>query len=403
MRRLVFVLLACTSLLVAPVRAGGQEEQAVTVLRAARRLDVVSGQMVQPGVVVVQGEKILSVAEADVPEGATVVELGDRTLLPGLIDCHTHLTGDLEGDWVHRGVKELPADWALRGARNAKLTLQAGFTTVRDVGAAGFSDIALARAIERGFVQGPRMFPAGHSLGVTGGHCDTTGFAPEIAERDWRSGVADGPDEVLKAVRYQIKHGAKVIKTCATAGVLSFEGPVGAQQYSDEELKAMVEEATRHGLKVAAHAHGTDGIIAAVRAGVASIEHGSILNDEAIALMKERGTWLVPTTYLADAIDLEALPPHVRKKAEFVLPTAKESLRKAIQAGVKIAFGTDAAVYPHGLNAREFHSLVDRGMSPLEAIRTATRNAAELIGVEDRGALREGLLADVVAAPGNPL
>jgi imidazolonepropionase-like amidohydrolase len=218
-----------------------------------------------------------------------------------------------------------------------------------------------------------------------------------------KDGVADGVDEVIEAVRYQIKHGAQVIKTCATAGVLSFEGPVGAQQYSYEELRAMVEEAGRHGVKVAAHAHGTEGIIAAVRAGVASIEHGSMLDEEAIQLMKEKGTYLVPTTYLADSIDLDALPPQIRAKAEYVMPIAKESVRRAIRWGVKIAFGTAAAVFPHGDNAKEFAALVERGMSPLEAVRSATLHAADLLGLEDRGVTEPGRLADLVAVRGNPL
>ncbi len=373
------------------------------VLRAARLLDVESGRLVPGGVVVVRGDRIEAVNPARLPADAVTVDLGDRTLLPGLIDLHTHLTGDLEGDWVHRGVKEGPADWALRGARNAALTLAAGFTTVRDLGAGGFADVALARAVDAGLVEGPRIFPAGHALGVTGGHCDRTGYAPGFGELGPEQGVADGPDQVLRAVRYQIKHGARVIKTCATAGVLSFEGSVGAQQYSLQELETMVEEASRHGVRVAAHAHGPEGIVAAVRAGVASIEHGSILTDEAIALMIEHGTYLVPTTYLADAMDLSRLPPPVRAKAEAVMPQAKKSLERAIRAGVKIAFGTDAAVYPHGLNAREFAALVERGMTPLAAIRAATVDAADLLGVDDRGTLAPGRLADVVAAPGDPL
>jgi imidazolonepropionase-like amidohydrolase len=215
--------------------------------------------------------------------------------------------------------------------------------------------------------------------------------------------VADGPWEVVQAVRYQIKHGAKVIKTCATAGVLSLEGPVGAQQYSYEELKAMVDEAARHGVRVAAHAHGTEGIKAAIRAGVTSIEHGSQLDDEAIAMMKEHGTWLVPTSYLVDRINLAVLPPLVRSKAETILPIARESLRKAIAAGVKVGFGTDAGVYPHGENAKEFAVYVKMGMSTLEAPRTATANAAQVLGVTDRGVIAAGKLADLVAVPGNPL
>jgi len=373
------------------------------VIRADRMLDVETGRMVANAVVVVDGHTIQAVNPSARPAGAEVIDLGDVTLLPGFMDLHTHLTGDLEGDWVHRVVEETAVDAGLRGVRNARRTIMAGFTTVRDVGSSGFADVSLEHAIEQGFFPGPRIVPSGHALGITGGHCDLTGYAPGVLEIGPEAGVADGPDEVVKAVRYQIKHGAKVIKTCATAGVLSFEGPVGAQQYSEVELRAMVEEAARHGLKVAAHAHGSAGILAAVRAGVASIEHGSMLTDEIIGEMIERGTYLVPTTYLVDAIDLDNLPPPVRAKAEFVLPRAKESLRKAIAAGVKIAFGTDAAVYPHGLNAREFGALVERGMTPLDALRTSTIHAADLLGVDDRGQIKAGLLADLVAVPGNPL
>jgi len=252
-------------------------------------------------------------------------------------------------------------------------------------------------------VPGPRVVPSRNPIGITGGHCDVTGFAPGILEGGPKDGIANGPWEVVEAVRYQIKHGAQVIKTCATAGVLSLEGPVGAQQYSYEELKAMVEEAARHGIKVAAHAHGTEGIKAAVRAGVASIEHGSILDDEAIALMKEKGTYLVPTSYLIDRVNLSVLPPLVRKKGETIMPLARESLRRAIAAGVKIAFGTDAGVYPHGENAKEFAVYVKLGMAPLEALRSATLRAADLLGVTDRGAIEVGKLADLVAVPGDPL
>ena len=373
------------------------------VLRAARLLDVDSGKIVSPAVLVIDAQHIAAVNPERTPPGAETIDLGDVTLIPGLMDMHTHLTADLQGDWVHRGVKETASDAALRGVRNGRVTLLAGFTTVRNVGSGGFSGVALMRAVERGTIDGPRIFPAAHALGITGGHCDTTGYAPGILEGGPEQGVADGVDEVLEAVRYQIKHGAKFIKTCATAGVLSFEGTVGAQQYSEDELRAMVEEVSRHGLKVAAHAHGSEGILAAVRAGVASIEHGSMLTDEIITEMKTRGTYLVPTTYLVEAIDLDNLPPPVRAKAEFVLPRAVDSLRRAIAAGVKIAYGTDAAVYPHGDNAREFAVLVERGMSPIEAIRSATIHSAELLGVADRGRLKAGLLADVVAVPGNPL
>lgn len=377
--------------------------QELMVVRAASMLDVESSRMVQHALVLVEDGRIKSVGPAEVPAEAQVIDLGDRTLLPGFIDMHTHLTGDLEGDWVNRVVKATAADAALRGARNARKTLLAGFTTVRNLGSGYFADVSLMKAIDNGWVEGPRIFPAGHALGITGGHADVTGFTPGVMELGPEYGIADGADEVLRAVRYQIKHGAKVIKVCATAGVLSFEGPVGAQQYSEEELHVIVEEAQRHGLKVAAHAHGTEGIIAAVKAGVASIEHGSMLNGKAIQLMKERGTYLVPTTYLADAIKLDALPPPIRAKAELVLPAMKESLRQAIKAGVKIAFGTDSGVYPHGDNAREFAALVDRGLAPIDAIRAATLYAADLLGANDRGVIAPGRLADLVAVGGNPL
>jgi imidazolonepropionase-like amidohydrolase len=377
--------------------------QQVTVVRAARMLDVAKGEMISPAVVVVANGKIQSVGAGTAPSNAPTLDLGDLTLLPGLIDAHTHLTDDIAGDWVTRPVRELPADAALRGAMNARKTLLAGFTTVRDVGAAGFADISLMKAIDAGFVEGPRMIPAGHAIGITGGHCDETGWAPGVLELGPEDGVADGVDQVLKAVRYQIKHGAKVIKLCATAGVLSFDATLGAQQLSDAELQAAVEEATRHGLKVAAHAHGTAGIIAAVKAGVASIEHGSMLNDEAIDLMKRRGTYLVPTAYLLSTFHFDSMPPAIAAKAREVIPLAQESHRRAIKAGVKIAFGTDAAVYPHGDNAHEFAVYVGYGMKPADAIRTATVNAADLLGVTDRAVIAPGKLADLIAVRGNPL
>jgi imidazolonepropionase-like amidohydrolase len=378
-------------------------QQQPIVVRATRMVDVTRGQLVAPAVVVISGDKIRSVGAADVPAGARTIDLGDLTLLPGLIDAHTHLTSDISGDWVTRSVRELPADAALRGARNARVTLLAGFTTVRDVGAGGFADISLMNAINDGMVIGPRMIPSAHAIGITGGHCDETGWAPGVNELSWRDGVADGVDEVVKAVRYQIKHGAKVIKVCATAGVLSFDATLGAQQLSDEELRAIVQEATRHGLKVAAHAHGTDGIKAAVRAGVASIEHGSMLDDQAIELMKRSGTYLVPTAYLLSTFHFDSMPPAIAAKARQVIPLAQESHRRAIRAGVKIALGTDAAVYPHGDNARELATYVDYGMRPADALRAATVNAADLLGVTDRAVIAAGKLADLIAVRGNPL
>jgi imidazolonepropionase-like amidohydrolase len=271
------------------------------------------------------------------------------------------------------------------------------------VGGGGFADISLMNAIDAGMVIGPRMIPAAHAVGITGGHCDETGWAPGVNELSWKAGVADGVDEAVKAVRYQIKHGAKVIKVCATAGVLSFDATLGAQQLSDEELRAIVQEAHRHGLKVAAHAHGTEGIKAAVRAGVASIEHGSMLDDQAIELMKRSGTYLVPTAYLLSTFHFDSMPPAIAAKARQVIPLAQESHRRAIRAGVKIALGTDAAVYPHGDNARELATYVDYGMRPADALRAATVNAADLLGVTDRAVIAAGKLADLIAVRGNPL
>ncbi|HEY0306280.1 MAG TPA: amidohydrolase family protein [Longimicrobiales bacterium] len=376
-------------------------QDAPTLVRAARMLDVRTGKIVSNASILVIGDRISTINPATPPANARTIDLGDVTLLPGFIDAHTHLSGEIGPNMRMEPVTETAVDAAYKAVKNGRTTLLAGFTTVRDFG--GDVTVALGKAVDRGDIIAPRVVPSRNSLGITGGHCDETGYAPGVLEHSIKEGVADGPWEVVQAVRYQIKHGAQVIKTCATAGVLSMEGPVGAQQYTYDELKAMVDEAARHGVNVAAHAHGTEGIKAAVRAGVASIEHGSMLDDEAIALMKQHGTWLVPTTYLADRINLAVLPPHIQQKARTVLPLARASLRKAIAAGVKIAFGTDAAVFPHGENAREFAVLTSLGMSPLEALRTATIHGAELLGKTDRGELAEGKLADIIAVPGNPL
>jgi imidazolonepropionase-like amidohydrolase len=387
----------------APLPAQGPASQpaAPVVIRAARMLDLMSGQMLRNVSVVVTGDRITAVNPPSLPSGARVMDLGDVTLLPGFIDLHTHLSGEIGATSFVEPVLETSVDAAYKATRHARTTVMAGFTTVRDFG--GEITVALGKAVDRQDVVGPRVIPSRNALGITGGHCDVTGFAPGVLEQGPKEGVADGPWEVVEAVRYQIKHGAQVIKTCATAGVLSLEGPVGAQQYTFEELKAMVDEAARHGVKVAAHAHGVEGIKAAVRAGVASIEHGSVLDDEAIALMKQHGTYYVPTAYLRDRINLAVLPPLVRRKAETVLPLALESNKKAIAAGVKIAFGTDAAVFPHGENAKEFAVYVKMGMTPLAALRSATTVAADVLGRDDRGLIAPGRLADLIAVPGDPL
>lgn len=380
------------------------------VLRADRMLDVTTGRIVTPATVEVERGRIVAVNSSTVPPGATVIDLGDVTLLPGFIDAHVHLLMDDAASYRLQLVTENASMKALRGANNARTTLLAGFTTVRDLAqlspARELITVSLAQATEKGWIEGPHIVACGHALSPTGGHIDPSmhlGAAETIMELGPEEGIADGIDQVVRATRYQIKHGAKVIKISATAGVLSMEASIGAQQYSDAEMRAIVEEANRHGIPVAAHAHGTDGIKAAVRAGVTSIEHGSMLDDEAISLMKEHGTFLVPTTALTDLLDLAHLPPPVRAKAEEVLPKARDSVNRAVRAGVRIVLGTDAPLVPHGQNAKEFTALVARGMAPIEAIRAGTVNAAELLRVPDRGRIAPGLLADLVAVPGNPL
>ena len=370
------------------------------VLRAERFVDVDSGRIVTPAVIVVEASRITAVNPASTPVGARIVDLPGLTLLPGFIDAHTHLGSDLGPGWETRGVEWTDIDYALLGVRNARDTLLSGFTTVRDVGSGSFSDVSLMHAVERGDIVGPRIVPAGHAIGITGGHCDTTGYAPGVLERGPAQGVADGVDEVRKAVRYQVKHGAKVIKVCATAGVMSFEGPLGAQQMSAEELAAAVEEARRHGLKVAAHAHGVEGIVAASNAGVASIEHGSLLDANAIEVLKKNGTWLVPTLY--QWFEPYELPPLIHAKNEYIKANIGNSMRAAFKAGVKVALGTDAGAGPHGKSGKEFAAYVEYGMSNADAIRSGTVNAAELLGIADLGRLRAGQLADIVAVPGDP-
>jgi imidazolonepropionase-like amidohydrolase len=386
----------------APPAAPRPQAADKVAVRAARVLDVRSGRMLRDATIEIDGATISAIREGGAPVPGAI-DLGDVTVLPGLIDCHVHLGGALEGDFVHRSVHEGAADTALRAAKHASVTLRAGITTVRNLGSSEFVDVALMRAIERGDVEGPRIVPCGHAIGITGGHADETGFRPGLLVGSTTRGIADGPDECRKAVREQIKYGARAIKCMATAGVLSFEEQVGARQLGDDELAAIVDEARRHGLKVAAHAHGAEGILAAVLAGVDSIEHGSLIDARCIEEMKARGTFLVPTTYLATRIDLDVLPPLLRSKAESILPQARANLRRAIAAGVRIAFGTDAAVYPHGENARELEVYVELGMAPLDALRTATIHAAELCATPDRGEIAPGKLADLIAVPGDPL
>lgn len=374
------------------------------VIEAGQYLDVVQGRLVSPAVIVVEGDRIAAINPDVRPNAARTLDLRQYTLLPGLMDAHTHLNYEIVEGWETEPVRLTAGDFALRGVPNAAKTLLAGFTTVRDLGTGlGFSDVALQHAIEKGWVVGPRIIPAGHAVSITGGHCDITGFAPGIEPPDFVSGVADGVDEVLKAIRYQVKHGAKVVKICATAGVLSFEGPVGAQQYSLAELRAAAEEAHRHGLRIAAHAHGTEGIIASSEAGIDSIEHNSILTEEAAVILKQNGTFVVPNLYLIKALDVGKLPPEIAAKMNHLKPLQIESFRRSLAHQLKIAFGTDAGVFPHGENAREFTAQVENGQTPLGAIRSATVVTADLFGTPDRGRIEKGLLADLIAVAGNPL
>jgi imidazolonepropionase-like amidohydrolase len=396
--------------LVAVCLAVATADGQTTVVRAQRMLDVRSGRIVSPAVLVVRDGLIQAVNPASPPSNADVVDLGNVTLLPGFIDMHVHVLVRDAISYRPDVLGENGANAVLRSTASARKMLLAGFTTVRDMAQLHLTPdllaVSMARASDAGWIEAPRIVAAGHAISITGGHIDPemhAGVSTALFHLGPEVGIADGADEVLKAVRYQIKHGAGVIKISATAGVLSLEESVGAQQMTEAEMRVAVEEAARHGLKVAAHAHGSEGILAAVKAGVASIEHGSMIDDEAIRLMKARGTYLVPTTALGDTIDLASLPPAVRRKAESVLPMARANVRKAAQAGVKIALGTDAPLVPFGDNAKEFGAMADRGLTTIDALRAGTINAAELLGVTDRGELVVGKFADVVAVPGNPL
>lgn len=384
------------------------------VLKAARLIDGTGAAPIANAVVVVIDNQITAVGPAvsvSLPAGAKTIDLGDVTLMPGFIDAHTHLIGRVLGDPAGENApfRDFESFAAILSVQHARSTLLAGFTTVRNVGASGkFDDMALRKAINEGWIIGPRMMTAGHALGIRGGHCDENGFRPGMFDPGIEEGIADGPDQIRAAVRYQIKYGADVIKTCATGGVLSEGDAVGATQYTFEELKAMVDEANKLERKVAAHAHGTEGIKLAVRAGVSSIEHGSFLDEEGARLMKEHGTFLVPTLSAAEGVERAATTGVLKglraEKAMAAAAAVRRAIRIAVANKVMIALGTDAGVVPHGTNAHEFVLMVQwGGMSNMDAIVAGTLNAARLLGWDKQlGSLSAGKWADIVAVPGDP-
>jgi imidazolonepropionase-like amidohydrolase len=377
-------------------------------IRAARLIDGRGGTPILNPVILIDSTRITAVgSRLAIPSGTKVIDLGNATVLPGLIDCHTHITGGDPGDYYESIFRRSPIDYAVAAPTFARRTLLAGFTSVRDVGSGEFIDVALRRAIDSGLVDGPRMQVATLAIGSTGGHNDLVGFSPYIKFGQF-SGVADGVDEIRKLVRFEVKNGADVIKLIASAGVLSEEQSAGAPQYSQEEMNAAVQEAAQWGRKVAAHAHGAEAIKRAVRAGVASIEHGSLLDDEGIRMMKERGTYLVADIYNDDYIMAEyqrlGFPQKILDKERQIGKLQRENFRKAARAGVKIAYGTDAGVYPHGWNGKQFAKMVQYGLTPMQAIQAATTSAADLLGWSDRvGAVTPGLYADLIAVDGDPL
>lgn len=395
------VLAAVAALVAAPAAA---ETVAIT---ADRMLDVLTGRMVDNPLIVVTDGRIVSIgrAGAAVPEGARRIDLAGLTLVPGFIDMHVHLTGDPRIGPIESQLKT-DAYWPILGAVQAKRMLDTGFTTVRNVGSGDFADVAIKQVIEDGWVAGPRIVPAAYALGATGGHCDET-FYPPSFERKSR-GVADGPEALRAKVREIRKYGAEVIKVCATGGVFSRNTEPGQQQLSEAELRAIAEEAHMWGVKVAAHAHGTAGIKAAIRAGIDTIEHASLIDDEGIRLAKERGAYLSMDIYNTDYTQSEGkkngvLEDNLRKDRE-VADVQREGFRKATAAGVKMVFGSDAGVMPHDMAVNQFATMTRFGMTPLQAIRAATSVAAEALGREkDVGAIAVGRYADLVAVAGDPL
>lgn len=387
------------------------QNKVITAIKAGKLIDTETGKVISDQIIIIENDTIKQVgANVAIPKDAKIIDLSTYTILPGLIDCHTHITGQPTGDYYADIFRNTPVDDAITAHIYAKRTLEAGFTTCRDVGARGFVDVALRNAINRGDIPGPRLLVATLFIGSTGSHGDINGFSPYLNFQmpANMSGVANGVDELRKQVRFNIKYGADVIKFGASAGVLSEEESVGAPQFSQEEMNTIVDEAKLWGKKTCAHAHGNVAIKMAVKAGVASIEHGSFLDDEAIALMKEHGTYLVADIYNDEYIMSEygrlGYPEKILNKERLVGKTQRESFKKAVDGGVKIAYGTDAGVYPHGWNGKQFKWMVQFGLLPIKAIQSATINAADLLGIKDKlGSISVGKLADIIAVKTNPL
>ena len=405
--RFLFSLAAFVSISSAESLAQTPGYPARVAIRAGRLIDGLGGAPITDAVILVDGERITAVGKGlAIPSGARVIDLSHSTVLPGFIDAHTHVTSQPE-NYLEDLFRKSPIDIAVMAHVYARRTLDAGFTTIRDVGAGEFIDVALRNAINRGDVAGPRMQVATLTVGSTGGHGDISGFSPYLKFGQF-SGVADGVTEIRKLVRFEVKNGADLIKMLASAGVLSEEESVGAPQFTQEEMNAVVDEASMWGRKVAAHAHGAEAIKRALRAGVASVEHASLIDDEGIRLAKEKGAYLVMDIYNDDYIMSEykrlGYPQKILDKESSVGRLQRESFRRAVQAGVKLAFGTDAGVYPHGWNGKQFAKMVQFGMTPMQAIQSATTSAADLLGWSDRvGSVQQGRFADLVAVDGDPL
>ncbi len=409
-KRLVLVLLLSFALHYAPACLRAQVRESM-VLKAAHLFDAVSGQIVDNGMVVVEDGKILAVGRAlKVPSSARVLDLGNATLLPGFIDCHVHMGGQMSDDWYkdfYAGIMRFPSEQALYAARYAKATLEAGFTTVRDLGSSNYVSLGLRNAINAGVVEGPRILVANYPVGSTGGHADQDPYPPELVEVAGPvKGVCNGADQCRAAVRYQIKYGADVIKFMASGGVLSLSDPADVPELSQEEMDAIVTEAHAWHRKVAAHCHGDLAAKMALKAGVDSIEHGAFLQDDTLREMQKKGIYLVPTLFAGVWVGEKAdrYPPAIATKARAAAAQMQVMFQHAVKIGVPIAFGTDSGVEPHGLDAREFALMTKNGLSPTEAILTATRNAAHLLGIsEQAGTLQAGKDADIIAVAGNPI